>query len=126
MRHPPATAGKPLTRLQVLVLATAVLPAQRLASFVPSGYVLSVLIKSFSLRVLGGRRMIVAGEGGFKMMMMNRRLPLALFAALALVSFQALAQTPGGQPPRSTADPYANNPDAGKMQFPLAAPAGKD
>ena len=26
----------------------------------------------------------------------------------------------------STADPYANNPDAGKMQFPLAAPAGKD
>jgi len=24
------------------------------------------------------------------------------------------------------ADPYANNPDAGKLQFPLAAPAGKD
>ena len=29
------------------------------------------------------------------------------------------AQTPN-------ADPYANNPDAGKTQFPLAAPAGKD
>ena len=60
------------------------------------------------------------------MKMMSRRLLLALFAALALVSFQALAQNPAGQTPRSTADPYANNPDAGKMQFPLAAPAGKD
>ncbi len=31
-----------------------------------------------------------------------------------------------GQTPPSTADPYANNPDAGKLKFPLAAPAGKD
>ena len=31
-----------------------------------------------------------------------------------------------GQTPPSTADPYANNPDAGKIKFPLAAPAGKD
>jgi hypothetical protein len=38
-----------------------------------------------------------------------------------LVMFQAQGQTP---PP--TADPYANNADAGKLQFPLAAPAGKD
>ncbi len=45
----------------------------------------------------------------------------ALPAALGLVMFQAQAQTP---PP--TADPYANNAEAGKTQFPLAAPAGKD
>jgi 2-keto-3-deoxy-L-rhamnonate aldolase RhmA len=31
----------------------------------------------------------------------------------------------GGQAP-AAADPYANNPDAGAMKFPLAAPAGKD
>src|SRR5579862_8056717 len=54
---------------------------------------------------------------------MNRRFPgLALTIALGLVMYQAQTQTP--RP--STADPYANNPDAGKMQFPLAAPAGKD
>jgi 2-keto-3-deoxy-L-rhamnonate aldolase RhmA len=47
---------------------------------------------------------------------------LALAAALASLTLQAQ-----GQPPRpSTADPYANNADAGKTQFPLAAPAGKD
>ena len=51
---------------------------------------------------------------------------LALFAALVCVTFLAQGQTPAGQAPRSTADPYANNADAGKMQFPLAAPAGKD
>ena len=53
---------------------------------------------------------------------MIRRYPvLALTAAFGLVVFQAQAQTP---PPN--ADPYANNADAGKTQFPLAAPAGKD
>src|SRR5438552_17067486 len=68
-----------------------------------------------------------AAEGGFKKKMMSRRFPVvALFAALGLVLSQAQAQTPAPQTPRSTADPYANNPDAGKMQFPLAAPAGKD
>src|SRR5206468_11341739 len=41
--------------------------------------------------------------------------------AFGLMLFQAQGQTP---PPN--ADPYANNPDAGKMQFQLAAPAGKD
>jgi len=46
-------------------------------------------------------------------------------AWLGIVSFAAQAQNPAGQPPPS-ADPYANNPDAGKMKFPLAAPAGKD
>ncbi|HUQ93665.1 MAG TPA: aldolase/citrate lyase family protein [Bryobacteraceae bacterium] len=35
-------------------------------------------------------------------------------------------QPPRSQAPKPGADPYANNPDAGKQQFPLAAPAGKD
>ena len=53
---------------------------------------------------------------------MNHRFPIvALTAALGLVILQAQGQTP---PP--SADPYANNPDAGKTKFPLAAPAGKD
>jgi len=50
---------------------------------------------------------------------------VALTTAAGLATFHAAAQTP--QTPRpSTADPYANNADAGKTQFPLAAPAGKD
>lgn len=50
------------------------------------------------------------------------RLPVAtLTAVLGFILLQAHGQTP--QP---SADPYANNVDAGKMQFPLAAPAGKD
>jgi hypothetical protein len=53
---------------------------------------------------------------------MNRRFLVPVFtAALGLVIFQAQGQTP---PP--SADPYANNSDAGKLKFPLAAPAGKD
>ena len=48
---------------------------------------------------------------------------VALCAALGMVTFYA--QAPAGQKP-ATADPYANNPDAGKQKFPLAAPAGKD
>jgi 2-keto-3-deoxy-L-rhamnonate aldolase RhmA len=53
---------------------------------------------------------------------------VALSAALAIVTFQAQGQNAParGQGPAPTADPYANNPDAGKQQFPLAAPAGKD
>ena len=42
----------------------------------------------------------------------------ALFAVVAAVAY--------GQAPRPSADPYANNADAGKLQFPLAAAAGKD
>jgi 2-keto-3-deoxy-L-rhamnonate aldolase RhmA len=49
---------------------------------------------------------------------MDRLIAIAL---LTLSAFPAPGQTP---PP--TADPYANNPDAGKLKFPLAAPAGKD
>src|SRR5579883_2691501 len=48
----------------------------------------------------------------------------ALIVGLALALFAAQAQGQRQQP--STADPYANNPDAGKLKFPLAAPAGKD
>ena len=56
---------------------------------------------------------------------MNRIFPaMALVAASGLA--QLYAQTPAAQAPKATADPYANNPDAGKLQFPLAAPAGKD
>src|SRR5580658_7746173 len=43
------------------------------------------------------------------------------FVLLTLTAALGLAQAP---PP--TADPYANNADAGKLKFPLAAPAGKD
>jgi len=47
-------------------------------------------------------------------------LAIAVFAALA-----AQAQTPPAQPAPS-ADPYATNPAAGTMTFPMAAPAGTD
>jgi 2-keto-3-deoxy-L-rhamnonate aldolase RhmA len=51
---------------------------------------------------------------------------LAAALAVVIVGAQAPApQTPAPQQ-RPTADPYANNPDAGQQQFPLAAPAGKD
>ncbi len=57
---------------------------------------------------------------------MNRRFPvLAFMAALGPVVLHAQAQ-PQGQAPRPNADPYFSNQDAGKTQFPLAAPAGKD
>jgi 2-keto-3-deoxy-L-rhamnonate aldolase RhmA len=52
---------------------------------------------------------------------------IALTCALLAVSPDAQS-TPQQPPPKPvpTADPYANNPDAGKSAFPLAAPAGKD
>jgi 2-keto-3-deoxy-L-rhamnonate aldolase RhmA len=46
---------------------------------------------------------------------------IALTAAMGV----GICQTPA-QTPRPNADPYANNADAGKLKFPLAAPAGKD
>ncbi|HTA45205.1 MAG TPA: aldolase/citrate lyase family protein [Bryobacteraceae bacterium] len=49
---------------------------------------------------------------------MNRRLAIMILVAGVGT---ALAQTP-----RPSADPYANNADAGTLKFPLAAPAGKD
>ena len=57
---------------------------------------------------------------------MNRlALNIALLVAFGLAPFYAPVQQ-SAQPPRPNADPYANNPDAGKLTFPLAAPAGKD
>ena len=54
-------------------------------------------------------------------------LAVGLCAALGFVTFHAQGQAPArGQQPPPTADPYANNPDAGKTKFPLAAPGGKD
>ena len=50
---------------------------------------------------------------------------LALFATLGLGLLRLQGQQQGGQVP-PTADPYANNADAGATKFPLAAPAGKD
>src|SRR5258707_15339134 len=61
---------------------------------------------------------------------MNRRFAVfVLFAALGLVMGQA--EAPQARPKQGTqqapsADPYANNANAGTMTFPLAAPAGKD
>ncbi|PWU03482.1 MAG: hypothetical protein C5B51_18870 [Terriglobia bacterium] len=59
---------------------------------------------------------------------MNRVLIIiALLAVCGAVAFHALGQAPPpAQTPRANADPYANNPDAGTLRFPLAAPAGKD
>ncbi len=44
-------------------------------------------------------------------------------ATLALLTAQATAQQPA---PAVSADPYANNAEAGKLQFPLAPAAGQD
>jgi 2-keto-3-deoxy-L-rhamnonate aldolase RhmA len=52
---------------------------------------------------------------------MNRFPAMAFTAALGILTLHGQ-----GQNRPSTADPYANNPDAGTMRFPLAAPAGKD
>lgn len=49
---------------------------------------------------------------------------LRSFALAATLGCAALYGQAPQQP--STADPYANNADAGKLKFPLAAPAGKD
>jgi 2-keto-3-deoxy-L-rhamnonate aldolase RhmA len=51
----------------------------------------------------------------------------AVSAALAIAAVGAQTQQSApAQPPKPTADPYANNPQAGTQQFPLAAPAGQD
>jgi len=54
-----------------------------------------------------------------------KKLVFATVVGLAIGAFAIRAQNaPAPQTP--TADPYANNPNAGASQFPLAAPAGKD
>jgi hypothetical protein len=54
----------------------------------------------------------------------------SIAASVSLLAFQATGQNQGkGKAPGTaapSADPYANNPDAGKQNFPLAAPAGKN
>ena len=64
---------------------------------------------------------------------MKRLLSFALLASAAfgIAVFGSQQQNQSTQPnqpgqPRSSADPYFNNPAAGATQFPLAAPAGKD
>jgi len=51
-------------------------------------------------------------------------------ASLGLLAFQILAQAPAPNQGKGkasvSADPYANNADAGTLRFPLAAPAGKN
>ena len=50
---------------------------------------------------------------------------VSLCGALGIFAGQMVAQNPpAAQPPKASADPYFNNPDAGRQQFPLAAPAG--
>ena len=51
-----------------------------------------------------------------------RRLVVSFVLAIGLAPLMCQAQGRG----QATSDPYANNPDAGTMKFPLAAPAGKD
>src|SRR5262245_32494580 len=52
----------------------------------------------------------------------------AICVAVAIATFTAQTPTPQQQqtPPPAAADPYANNAAPGTLQFPLAAPAGKD
>ena len=61
--------------------------------------------------------------------MKHLRFYAVLFVLLGVVTFGAQQQTPQQPPPQQpppTADPYANNANAGTLQFPLAAPAGRD
>ena len=55
---------------------------------------------------------------------------LVLCASIGLGLLVVKGQQPGdsrqGKQAGPNADPYANNPDAGTLKFPLAAPAGKD
>ena len=58
---------------------------------------------------------------------MKRLLFAVSLSALGIVTFLAQGQNPPARGKAApSADPYANNPAAGKQQFPLAAPAGKD
>jgi 2-keto-3-deoxy-L-rhamnonate aldolase RhmA len=58
---------------------------------------------------------------------MNRlNLVIALSALAGVVLFEAQGQQPAQPAKPISADPYANNADAGKLRFPLAAAAGTD
>ena len=50
-----------------------------------------------------------------------------LLFAVALIAAPGIqGQNAPAQAPKPSADPYANNPNAGIQSFPLAAPAGRD
>ena len=58
---------------------------------------------------------------------------VAIITAVGIATFNVQGQNAPAQParqggaaPAPSADPYANNAAAGTLQFPLAAPAGKD
>jgi 2-keto-3-deoxy-L-rhamnonate aldolase RhmA len=54
-------------------------------------------------------------------------MPATLALLLAALPLAAQAPQPAPvQPPKPNADPYANNAEAGRLRFPLAAPAGVD
>ena len=62
-----------------------------------------------------------------------KHVPAIVAAAMAVTTLTVAAQNPPPRPPpvptqtpAPNADPYANNPNAGATQFPLAAAAGKD
>ena len=62
-----------------------------------------------------------------------KHVPAIVAAAMAVTTLTVAAQNPPPrlspaptQTPAPNADPYANNPNAGATQFPLAAAAGKD
>jgi 2-keto-3-deoxy-L-rhamnonate aldolase RhmA len=58
---------------------------------------------------------------------MKRLLFAVALSALGIATFLAQGQNPPARKKGApSADPYANNPDAGTQRFPLAAPAGKD
>lgn len=58
---------------------------------------------------------------------MKELLACAVCVSLGVATLVAQnAQPAPPNTPAPTADPYFNNPDAGRTQFPLAAPAGKD
>lgn len=62
--------------------------------------------------------------------MTSRLFSVLVWAALAAVVLVAQNQSPAAPAPTAqqpaSADPYANNPNAGAAKFPLAAPSGKD
>ena len=52
---------------------------------------------------------------------------VVICVGLSIGTFMAQTQAPASQAqPPASADPYANNARPGTLEFPLAAPAGKD
>src|SRR5258708_34467350 len=95
----------------------AIVAGQRLAPRTPSG-------KRGAGRIrIEGRIILICESTHEKERRMNRLLlHVALFAAFIAVTIHAPGQNPPpAQAPKANADPYANNPGAGNIKFPLAA-----